>query len=240
MTKKHPRDNVVLGVIPARGGSKGIPRKNIAPLCGRPLLAYTIEAAQKSQLLDHLVLSTDCLEIADCAKAHGLHVDDVRPHELSTDEVSTIDVVRYEMARFERIQKTRAEVIVILQPTAPMRTAEDIDSALNQFIANACVSMVSVYDETTTHPFVMYYSREKRLVPVLDKARLPKRRQDFPPVFVRNGALYISRRKHILREPEILEGTPHFYEMPRERSINIDEPFDLQLAEWLMSRNETK
>jgi len=240
VTKEASRDNVVLGIIPARGGSKGIPKKNIAPLCERPLLAYTIEAAQKSQLLDHLVLSTDCLEIADCAKAQGLHVDDLRPHELATDEVATIDVVRYEMAQFERRQKMRAEIVVILQPTAPMRTAEDIDSALNQFIADACVSMTSVYRETTIHPLVMYYASERRLIPVLDEAILPKRRQEFPPVFVRNGALYISRRKHVLEEPAILEESPHFYEMPWERSINIDEPFDLEYAEWLMSCNETE
>jgi CMP-N-acetylneuraminic acid synthetase len=237
--KERSRDAVVLGIIPARGGSKGIPKKNIAPLCERPLLAYTIEAALESNLLDHVILSTDCSEIAYCAKAHGLQVDDLRPRELATDEVATIDVVRYELAQFERRHKTRAEIVVILQPTAPMRTVQDINSAINQFIADACVSMTSVYRETAIHPLVMYYARKRRLVPVLAEAILPKRRQDFPSVFVRNGALYISRRKHVLEEPTLLEESPHFYEMPWERSINIDEPFDLRLAEWLMSRNET-
>lgn len=227
----------VLGVIPARGGSKSIPNKNIATLAGKPLIAHTIEAALGCKVFNDLILSTDSPIIACCAAQYGLLATDLRPPELATDTARSIDVVLYELQKYERDHSTVVNLVVLLQPTAPMRTAKDIDQALEIFFRSSADSLVSVYEASFVHPSIMYYMEDGRLSPVLREGRQLERRQEFKPVFVRNGSLYIVKRALILEKKTLACANPAAYIMPRERSLNIDEPYDLELAEWMMRRH---
>lgn len=226
----------VMGVIPARGGSKSIPNKNIATLAGKPLIAHTIEAAKGCKGLNDLILSTDSAVIANCAAQYGLNTTALRPPELATDRARSIDAVIYELQKYERDHSVPVDVVVLLQPTAPMRRALDIDQALEIFFHSAADSLVSVYEASSVHPRIMYYMDNDRLNPVLREGKKIERRQNFKPVFVRNGALYIAKRALILMKKTLVSDNPVRYVMPRERSINIDEPYDLEQAEWMMSR----
>ena len=227
-----------LGIIPARGGSKGVPNKNITVLRGKPLLAYTIEAALASQELSGVVVSTDSEKIAECAAQYGIRVQELRPARLATDEAKTLDVVAFEISQYESKHEINIDTVILLQPTCPFRTAADIDGALRRFQTAATESLVSVYDASSVHPAIMYYYDVNRLVPVLETQRRPRRRQDRRPAYVRNGAIYVSSRRLVMERGLLMEDTPAAYFMPAERSINIDEPFDLEMAEWLMSRND--
>lgn len=222
----------VVGLIPARGGSKGIPGKNIALLAGKPLIAYTIEAAQKSKYIDELVLSTDSSKIAAIAKRFGLGIDALRPARLATDQAKTIDVVRYELNRLQKKRKRAIDLVVLLQPTAPFRTARDIDEACALFLKNKRnTSLVSVCDVRGMHPMVMYTKQGNHLVPFLKTGGKAMRRQKFERVYARNGALYLFTPKQVLQGDWVISQKPLLYLMPRERSMNIDEPLDLRIAE---------
>lgn len=221
----------ILGIIPARGGSKGIPLKNITPVCGKPLLAYSIEAGQRSRRLNDLILSTDSKRIADCAAEYGLTCDSIRPAELATDTAKTIDVVIFEVLQYERKHGLVVDVIVVLQPTTPMRTSSDIDNAIDLFLLKKAESLISVCEVGADHPLVMYYLNGGELTPILEEGKQMRRRQDFNPIFLRNGAIYIASRSLIFNQKSFVNDKPLAYIMPRQRSVNIDAPIDLLIAE---------
>lgn len=229
-----------LGVIPARGGSKGVPNKNITALRGKPLIAYTIEAALASEELSDVVVSTDSEKISECAEQYGIPVQELRPSHLATDEAKTLDVLVFEISQYESKRGIDIDTIALLQPTCPFRTATDIDDAIRCFRASRAESLVSVYDASSVHPAIMYYYEGERLVPVLEAQHRRRRRQDRRPVYVRNGAIYVSSRSLVMDRGLVMAESPEAYFMPPARSVNIDEPFDLEFAEWLMSRNETQ
>lgn len=227
----------VLGVIPARGGSKGIPGKNIRPLGGVPVIAHSIRAARDCGDLDDCLVSTDSREIADCAAAYGMPVRRLRDAELATDTATTVDAVIHEVENYERDTGRDVGVVVLLQPTTPLRRAEDIAGGLERFRAAGAGSLISVYEARSAHPEIMYYQEEGRLRPVLDAGKTLRRRQNFQPAYVRNGALYITTRDRLFSSRAFLDDAPVPYVMPWERSVNLDEPFDLEMAEWLLRRN---
>ncbi len=227
----------VLGLIPARGGSKGIPGKNIAQVVGKPLIAYTIEAAKKSRYIDVLVLSTDSSEIAAVAEKFGLETDALRPAHLATDRAKTVDVVRYELKRLQKSWGRKIDLVVLLQPTTPLRTAQDIDEACNIFFKNRrSTSLISVCDVGGVHPQVMYTKRGNHLVPFAKTSSEGVRRQNFELLYARNGALYLFTPDQALRHKRLISERPLLYVMPRERSVNIDDSFDLQIAECLIQK----
>lgn len=228
----------ILGIIPARGGSKSIPNKNIREIRGKSLLAYTIEAAQGSSRLSDYLLSTDSQIIADCAASYGLKTSALRPSELATETAKVIDVVIYELVKYESEKGLRVDIIVLLQPTTPMRTAVDIDDALDIFSQSEASSLISVCEVGNLHPNTMYYCIKGRLTPVLEEGKKFQRRQEFTTVYWRNGALYIATKEQVIKRNSLVSESPAAYIMPRERSANIDEPYDLELAEWMMSRME--
>lgn len=229
----------VLGVITARGGSKGIPFKNITLVAGKPLIGHTIEAALGSKRLDACTLSTDSQAIADCAAGFGLPAKALRPTHLATDTASNIDAAIFAVQQFEQSEHHLVDVIVLLQPTAPMRTSVDIDNALDLFFSAGTKSLISVYEGNNIHPNIMYFERNSRLESVITADTIPGRRQEFQPVYVRNGALYIATRDQLFNNRTFVDNAPVAYVMPRSRSVNIDEPFDLEMAEWLMNRIKT-
>ena len=223
-------DRSVLTVITARGGSKGLPGKNLRPLRGRPLVAWTIEAARRSRFIDRLILSSDDAGIISAARELGCEAPFVRSPDLSGDEASSIDVV------LDALDRAPGHgIVVLLQPTSPLRTAADIDGALEQMEragAPACVSVC----EAPAHPWLIYRREEGgRLdpyAPPVEGASL--RRQDLPAAWVLNGAVYAAESDWLRRERTFLRaGETVAWQMPSERSVDIDTLEDFRAAERL-------
>lgn len=231
----------VLGVIPARGGSKGIPRKNLAPLNGRPLIAYTCEAALSSARLTRVVVSTEDAEIARVAKSLGVEAPFSRPAALAGDATPMIDVLLDLLAELESRERYRPDVLVLLQPTSPFRRGEHIDAAVDLLRASGADSVVSVtpVPHQLTPESLMRLDGD-RLVPVTGSAG-PLRRQDKPRLFARNGPAVVAVRTRTLLEDRTLYGRDtRGLVMSREDSIDVDDAFDLEVADLLMAARERR
>ena len=225
----------ILGIIPARGGSKSVPRKNIALVYGRPLIAYTIEAARQSQRLTHYLVSSEDQEIIRVAKELGAPVPFVRPAELATDEAPTLPVVQHAVREMESRNRILYDIIVLLQPTTPMRRPEDIDAAVDKLVATGADSVISVCDVGAYHPARMRQIVDDRLVDLpIHEPKEMLRRQDLPPVYIRNGAIYAVRRDVVMNQNSMVGQVSRPYIMPEERSVNVDSKLDLLLAEILL------
>ncbi|MEI7431791.1 MAG: acylneuraminate cytidylyltransferase family protein [Betaproteobacteria bacterium] len=210
----------VLGVIPARGRSKGVPGKNIRIVGGKPLIAWTIEAAQSSEILDRVVLSSDDLDIISIAKKHNCDVPFVRDPHLAQDETPTIDVVLDALNRCPAY-----EWVVLLQPTSPLRTYKDIDEAIQRcaaFNAPSCVSVCLAQES----PYWMFTLKPDAHLAALLPNQALTRRQDLPPVYSLNGAIYVAKTEWLKRERKFLTSETIAYEMPIERSLDIDTESD--------------
>lgn len=224
----------VLGVITARGGSKRIPRKNVKELCGKPLIYYTIKAALESKLLNKVILSSDGDEIINIAKEMGIEVPFKRPIELAKDDTLTIDVIIHAVDFVEKNQGFFPDIVVILEPTSPLRTAEDIDNALRIHLETNADSVVGVSKTDHWHPL-----RAKKIIDgiLYDYCMEEKegvRRQDLPPAYFRNGAFYSVKRDVLMNEHKLYGKVTCPYIMPPERSIDINENMDFKLAEILI------
>ncbi len=224
----------ILGLIPARGGSKGVLRKNIRIVAGEPLISYSIQAALKSGLLNPVIVSTDDREIAEVSAAFGAEVL-MRPDHLAGDETPMIPVIRHVIKQLERERDIHFDCCVLLQPTAPMRTAEDINAAVNILMETGADSVVSVYKVSDHHPSRMYRIENDRLVPLQGEPQ-NRLRQSLPPVYHRNGAVYAFQRSLIERADTIIGPDVRPYVMPEDRSVNIDNEIDLLLADLLLRR----
>jgi len=222
----------IIAIIPARGGSRGIPRKNLAQLNGRPLIYYTIIEAGKSNYLDRIFVSTDDGEIAAVAREYRAEVIE-RPVELGRDDTPSFLVYQHVIRYVEEHEGLHPGIIVILQPTSPLRIREDIDGALDQFLESDHDTVVSVC--AAEHPPHWMYTLDgdkmKLLIPSGDRVL---RRQDAPAVYRVNGAVYVIRRDVIMKEGRILGTDTRAYIMPPERSVDIDNELDLKLAGLLM------
>lgn len=223
----------VLGLIPARGGSKGIPKKNIRDLNGDPLIAHTIEAGEQATSIDHIVVSTDNQEIASVAEEHGADVPFPRPKKLATDETPTGPVVSHTL---ETLNPDFTE-FVLLQPTSPLRSAIHIDEAMELYRSEGATSVISVYEDHS-YRWRRTPSGAKRINYTGDRIR----RQDKSPEYIENGAVYIVDVPTFLETEDFQAGTTHLYEMDEKSSIDIDTPYDLWLAEKVLTewRNEDK
>lgn len=220
----------VLGIIPARGGSKGIPGKNIRTVAGKPLIAWTIEAANRSKYLDRLILSSDDAEIIQVAKEWGVEVPFVRPTELARDDTPGIAPVLHAVKELPGY-----DYVVLLQPTSPLRMAEDIDQCIEiclQMQAPACVS-VTIPEK---NPYWMYsVGEDKRLRPLFD-ADTNARRQDLPSVHALNGAVYVVETGWLEQHKAFITEKTVASVMPRERSVDIDTEWDIQFTTFLLTR----
>lgn len=231
------RSRRVLGLIPARGGSKGIPRKNIRPLCGKPLIAYTIEEGSKSGHIDRLIVSTDDEEIAEVARRCGADVPFLRPIEYATDTSRAIEVVQHALDTMESMDKTEYHCVVYLEPPTPLRTVQDIDTAIEIFDREDPDSVVSVVEASQYHPILMKKIVDNRLecFCMEEPQGLPRQLYE-PKAYMRNGAVYVIRRENIRKG--IFWGEKLVpYIMPVERSVCIDDIRDFYMAEAFM-RNE--
>ena len=224
----------VIGLITARGGSKSMPRKNILPLAGKPLIAWTIEAARSSRFLSRVLLSTDDPEIAKVAAAWGAEIPFMRPAELAGDTTPHVLVVEHAIRWLEEAEGSRPEYVLMLQPTSPLRTAEDIDGVITFAREREAIAVVSV-SPMDRHPYL-----SKRILAdgtlaefvTSDIAYL--RRQDLPPAYALNGALYLNRSDSLLRDHTFVPPGVLGYVMPPERSLDVDTPWDFHLVEMIL------
>lgn len=227
-------DRTVLGVIPARAGSKGLPGKNIRLLAGKPLLAYTVEAARKSGVFDFLLVSTDGEEIARAAREAGAEVPFLRPPELATDTAKGIDVLHHAMQWLEE-RGRRFDLVMYLQPTSPLRSCEDIVGACCLLVERNADAVVSVC-EAEHHPWwTNTLPPDLCMKDFLSQEIIGRQRQELPVFYRLNGAIYLAQWGFVRHRDSWFGPRTYAYVMPRERSVDIDEEIDLRFAEALIT-----
>lgn len=238
MARKNPK---ILAIIPARGGSKGIPRKNIKSFNGKPLIHYAIALAVKAQrkgLIVGHVVSTDSRQIASIAKKHGGNAPFLRPPKLATDDSPVVETVIHAVKWWEQQHGDSLHSVLILQPTNPLTIVEDIEGAVRQYLDNQpeATCLISVCDAQHIRLSALYHKRGEYLEQALPQLDPAARRQSLKELYWRNGAIYVIRRDLLLKERKIVDKNPLFYSMPRTRSVAIDDIFDWNVAELFMNR----
>jgi CMP-N-acetylneuraminic acid synthetase len=226
----------VLGVVTARGGSKGIPRKNLAAVAGKPLLAYTALAARASSLA-RTVLSTDDEEIARVGMSWGLDVPFMRPDELARDDTPTVPVLQDVVQRLEAVGE-RYDAVFTLQPTNPLRRASDIDGAIRLLETTGADSVISFVEVGDRHPARMKTIDADGSVgdPPFAELFEGQPRQQLPKLWLREGSVYLTRRDVLIEQSSLKGRDCRAWKVPEERACNIDTSFDLWLAEQLLLR----
>ena len=222
--------NSVLALVPARGGSKGVPRKNIRLIGGKPMIAWTIEAARKSRYIDRLVLSSDDQAIIDIAVACGCEAPFVRPAELASDQADSISVIRHAIDALPE----QFEYLVLLQPTSPMRRTEDIDGAIERCVKRGAPACVSVCEPEKSPLWMLRLDADGIVHPLFPSQPIPYRRQDAPSVFALNGAVYVARTDHLKLGGTFLAPGAIGYQMPKERSFDVDTELDIAIVDFLL------
>lgn len=223
----------VLAVIPARGGSKGVPKKNIKILVDKPLIAYTINAAKGSRYINKIIVSTDDAEIKEVSKQYDAEVID-RPKELAGDFSPSIDVVLHVL---KNIGNIKPDLVILLQPTSPLRTSEDIDNAIELFLnSKDALSLISITNYEKP-PFWALKLKDNLISPMFGEKYFKMMRQELPEAYKPNGAIFIARPETLLKYKTYYTQKTLGYIMPYERSIDIDTEFDFKLAEFLINKS---
>ncbi|MFX0096375.1 MAG: cytidylyltransferase domain-containing protein [Candidatus Hodarchaeota archaeon] len=220
----------VIAVIPARGGSKGIPRKNIKRFFGKPLLAHIIETALKVKELDRIIVSTEDREIAEISKKHGAEVPFIRPEELAEDEIPTLPVLQHAVKHLEENENYKPDIIVLLYATSPLLRPERISEAIKILKEGDFDSVLSVVEDRG-HYWIEKSGKYERLYP-----RILRNRQFIKPLLKENGSVYMCKRDLLMKENTLVGGKTGFLKMGKFESIDINDYIDFELAELLMSR----
>lgn len=228
------QDKRILALIPARGGSKGIKNKNIIDLCGRPLIAYTIKAALESNYVDDVIVSTDSQEIADIAIFYGAKIPFLRPAELASDSSKTIDAVLHAIAALHA-QGSDYDILLLLQPTTPLRDSNDIDVSIKTFFNNNYRSLVSVSPVTDSPVLIRMIDSDNHLEHLIDCSSTI-RRQDMKPYYVVNGCIYINYIADINNATSFNDNESGFI-MSTSHSVDIDNYFDLYAAQYYLNKS---
>ena len=222
----------MIAIIPARGGSKGLPGKNIKKLNGKPLIAYSIEAALKANSIDRVIVSTDCEDIAKVALEYGAEVPFLRPINLAGDSSLAIDNYIYTVERYCHESGFEVNEFCVLQPTSPLRTADDIDGAIKLYLNRNADSVISYCEEHHPVSWHKHLEIDGRLTNVFGDNVL-KNRQDLEPTYYPNGAIYVFKTE-LIKSGKYYSDNTFAYIMPRARSVDIDVLDDFKLAEFLM------
>lgn len=222
----------ILTIIPARCGSKGIKDKNIIDICGKPLIAYSIELGielKKNGLVDTVMVSTDCEKIANVSKAYGADVPFLRPESIANDTAKSIEYYLHALDFYDK-GNIEFDAVLLLQPTSPLRTFELLKKSIEIFKNENKDSLISVYKEEYINDLVMYKNTsDVDLKPLNENHNKGVRRQDHGSIYVRNGAIYITKVSYILEKELIISDNPLFVEMKKSDSVNIDTHEDLEL-----------
>lgn len=226
-----------LAIVPARAGSKRLPGKNTLSLSGKPLVTWSITAAQNSKYIDDILVSTDSLDVVEAAKACQVQVPFMRPPELSNDTASSTDVIRHALQFYKNEKSQEFDFLVLLQPTSPLRTAEDIDKAIELLMAKNAAAVVSVCPMDHSPLWANTLPPDHSLAGFLREEVKGVRSQDLPTYYRINGAIYICDTNRFLAEGSLfLKDSIYAYPMPIESSTDIDTAEDLALAEFFISR----
>ena len=226
----------VIGIVPARAGSKGLPRKNIAPLCGKPLIAWSIEAGLRSQYIDLVIVSTDSNKIAGISAEYGASVPFIRPAELATDETPTIDVVIHALEYLHNERKQRFDYTVLLEPTSPLRDEADIDRAIKQLVDNVgASSLVGISRTEAQNPEFLVCLSENNFLIGFDQSEIkPVRRQEIRDVYFLEGSIYVSDTKTLIARRTFCHQETLGCIFPKWKSLEVDDLEDLIMVEALM------
>ncbi|MFA5292224.1 MAG: acylneuraminate cytidylyltransferase family protein [Phycisphaerae bacterium] len=230
----------ILAVIPARGGSKAVPYKNIKLLLGRPLVEYTFEAAKASKLLNRIIISTDDEKIAEIAGDNKIEVPFFRPKELAQDDTPSLPVIKHAVSFLEEKENYKPDYIVILQPTSPLRKALHIDEALKILIETGTDSVVSVmHIHHQCNPYSVMEIRDGKLVPFIANSEKYTQRQAKPAFYVRNGAaIYAFKYETLMKKNSFFGDDCRPYLMNKVDSVDIDDLIDFEFAELLLSKRQ--
>lgn len=223
----------MIAIIPARGGSKGLPGKNIRPLNGEPLIAYTVEAALQAKHIDRVIISTDDSEIARIAVQHGAELPFMRPSYLASDTAMAVDNYIYTIDRLEKEEGVMIGSFVVLQPTSPLRTSEDIDNAINLFLQKNADSVISYTKEAHPISWHKYLDEDGHFIDIINSK--VANRQDYRISYYPNGAVYVFKTD-IIRQKTYYTQNSYAYVMPRNRSVDIDSIEDFEYAEYLLQK----
>ena len=221
-----------VAIIPARGGSKGILRKNIKELCGKPLIAHIIETALNVEELDSVIVSTEDNEIAATAKKYGAEVPFIRPEELTKDETPTLPVLQHAVKYLAEEENYKPDIVVLLYATSPLLRAESVSKAIRMLREGGFDSVLSVVEDRG-HFWIEEADKYERLYP-----KDPKNRQFERPLFKETGAIYLCRRELLMEENTMVGGKIGFLKMEKDETIDIDEPLDFEIAEFFMKQRE--
>lgn len=236
----------ILAIIQARGGSKGIPGKNIKLLCGKPLIAWTIEAAKTAKTVTRVIVSTDDKEIAELSKKYGAEVPFMRPAEFATDGAKSIGLLEHALNWLSENENYKADIVVQLKPTNPLRTAETIDKVVELYKASPGIDAVITVVKAPIHPLKTWkFNGEfvKPFVPenvfgIKEAAKTP--RQKLPEAFGNNSCVHVINPKTILEKHSSVGTKVKGIVLSREESINIDEPIDFEIAELILKKQNSK
>jgi CMP-N,N'-diacetyllegionaminic acid synthase len=232
------KKGIILGIIPARSGSKRLKNKNIKLLLGRPLIAYTIQAGLKSKLLDKLIVSTDSLKIADIARKYKAEIPFIRPKILAKDNTPMTAVLKHAVRQVEKKSGQKVALIVLLQPSSPLRKKEDIDYAINKIIKTKADSLVSVCRlENTANPYLIKKVKAGRLYPYL-KCGQQMKQQARDTLYRLNGALYLVKRDILMRKNTLYGSDTRTMIMDKNASVDIDTECDFFTAAALLRKNK--
>lgn len=226
----HP----MLAVIPARGGSKGLPRKNVLPVCGIPLIAHSLRCAAMTKVVDRVIVSTDDPEIAAVARAHGADVPFMRPPELAQDDTPMVPVLTHALSTIEHLEGRRYESVLLLDPTSPARLPEDITRAAEMLSTSQAADGVVACSRPSFNPFWVGVSvTDGMLKRVFEPEKTFARRQDVPKFYRVNGALYLWRRDFLVATDAswLTAGKHLLLEIPEARAFSIDDEYELRLLE---------
>ncbi|MCK5019499.1 MAG: acylneuraminate cytidylyltransferase family protein [Candidatus Peribacteraceae bacterium] len=241
---KNKSNADILGLIPARGGSKGVPRKNIKDLCGKPLIAYTIIEAKQSKYLNRLIVSTDNEEIASIARSYGAEIPFLRPAYLADDSSKDIAVLRHTINSLKENDGYLPDIIVILRPTSPLKKYFHIDEAISLLLEDKYADSVRSITLARQHPLRTWRIQNGKLRSFVPENIYNFReafnhpRQELPEAYIQNGAIDVIRRKSFEEKLSLLGETILPYVMEGKYSINIDSPLDFLVAQLLMEHCE--
>ncbi|MBT6937930.1 MAG: acylneuraminate cytidylyltransferase family protein [Candidatus Marinimicrobia bacterium] len=230
----------VLCTICMRGGSKGVSGKNLRNLHGKPLMAYTIQQALQSGLFEHVVVSTDSVEVAGMAKTYGAEAWFLRPAELATDEAPKLPVIRHAFKETEKHYEQEFEILVDLDATSPLRSVDDIIGAYDQFIAENADILITACPSRKNPYFNMVEIVDGRIRKVKELKTPPIRRQDAPTVYDMNASIYIWKRQALMENDTLFTDRTSLYVMPEERSVDIDTELDWEFVEYITGRTLQK
>ncbi len=229
----------VIAIVPARGGSKGLPEKNIKELAGKPLIAWTIEAAQRSRYVDRIIVSTDDDEIADVSKRFGAEVPFKRPAELAEDSAKMIEVV-INCVRFLEAEDQPRDIIALLQPTSPLRTTGDIDGAIEFFSDRKAQVVVGVTECKYYPEWTGKLAADLNMKDFIDVKARGKNRQDLGAYYRLSGSIFLANSEYIDKYRDWYGPGTFAYVVEKEHSVDIDDQFDLKFAEFILKESSTE